>query len=173
MALGTRSILIDVVQQYPNAHKLVITPVLTGADQQTLLPTPHIFTLSNSGNIILPDGTDTGNNLIDLPVKSSGTIQYDWEIYAKPLTAANNEPIASSSFYLSAGSQLNFADLVAAGGEATDTILDYIDSAFENHEYGSIPFIMSDGETEEIDLTSVHQIPFFLSTGVSADINLV
>jgi hypothetical protein len=111
MALGTRTINVDLKQLNPKAEKIKFTPDLTGADGEILLAKVYQFTTET-------DGTKS----ITLPVKSSGYIRYAYEI------PAGGQFPSRGKFLLSAGAAIDLADLIAAGGTYRDSVYDYIDT---------------------------------------------
>lgn len=65
---------------------------------------------------------ESGAATIDLPVKSSGTITYRYELPA-------NNGVSKGTFNLEAGSAIDLSNLIAGSPEASDSVRDYIDAA--------------------------------------------
>lgn len=110
--MDTRTINIALQEQSPKARTLKFLPDTTGADGELLLNKYYSATTES-------DGTGT----IDLPVKSSGTIRYKVNLPTPTGTK-------TFSFYLSAGSDIDLSDLIAAGGAATDSVVDFTEANF-------------------------------------------
>jgi hypothetical protein len=107
--METRTINIALQEQTPRVRKLKFLPDVTGSTE--LLLQKYYTTTTNA----------SGVGSIDLPVKPSGTIR--WRV-ALP----SDSGMQTKTFYLSAGDDVDLGDLVAAGGAATQTVLDYVDS---------------------------------------------
>lgn len=130
MSLSTRTVNIQLREQNPRARIVSFKPRLTGADGDALLEIKYSTTTNASG---------AGS--INLPVKSSGSIRYDWEV-------EKEDGLSTGYFHLAAGSAVLFADLIVAGDEASETVLDYVDSQITAHEAEADPHPQYQTQTE-------------------------
>lgn len=92
---------------------LRFTPDLASVDGDVLLQKQYKVTTDE-------DGIAT----VALPVKATGSLKYDYEI---PRDGGKS----IGTFYLSAGSAIDLDDLIAAGGVATDSVIEYIEERLE------------------------------------------
>lgn len=115
MASSTRTVTISLVEQSLAKRTCYFTPRLSSADGDVILAKVYKKTTDASG-----DAT------IALPTKASGTITYDYK-----LPTAVPGVYSEGTFHLSAGSAIDLEDLIAAGGEASDTVIDYVDDEID------------------------------------------
>lgn len=109
--MATRTVNISLLEQTPQVRVLRFTPDLASVDGDVLLQKQYKVTTDE-------DGVAT----VALPVKASGSLKYDYEI---PRDGGKS----TGTFYLSAGSAIDLDDLIAAGGVATDSVIEYVDQA--------------------------------------------
>lgn len=114
--MTTRTINVSLAEQTPRVRTLVFTPVLSSVDGDVLLAVPFKFNTNAEG-----DAT------IALPVKASGSIRYDYKIPKE-----GTRQYSTGTFYLSAGAAIDLDDLINAGGTASDTLIEYVDTAITN-----------------------------------------
>jgi len=107
--MTTRTINISLVEQTPQVRTLRFIPRLASVDGDVLLRRPFVV-----------DTDEDGDATIALPVKASGSLRYDYEIQG-------SDGVSRGHFFLSAGSAIDLDDLIAAGGVATDSVIEYID----------------------------------------------
>jgi len=111
MPSSTRTVTISLVEQSLAKRTCYFTPRLSSADGDVVL------------NKVYKKTTDaSGDATIALPTKASGTITYDYRLP----TSVPGE-YSEGTFHLSAGSAIDLEDLIAAGGVASDTVIDYVD----------------------------------------------
>lgn len=111
--MTTRTVNISLLEQTPQIRTLRFIPDLTSVDGDVLIQRRYKAVTDD-------DGVAT----IALPVKASGSIRYEYEI---PRDGGKS----TGEFYLSAGAAIDLDDLIALGGEATDTIQEYIDEQID------------------------------------------
>lgn len=111
MASSTRTVTISLVEQNLGKRTYYFYPRLSSADGDVVLNKVYKGTTNASG-----DAT------IALPTKASGTITYDYRL---PTSVPG--VYSEGTFHLSAGSAIDLEDLIAAGGVASDTVIDYVD----------------------------------------------
>ncbi len=109
--MTTRTINISVVEQVPQERKIYFIPVLTSDDGDLLLEEQYNVTTDE-------DGVAT----IDLPVKDSGNIRYNYEL-------PGNDGTSLGYFLLAAGDPIDLGDLLVAGDVASDSVQQYVDAA--------------------------------------------
>lgn len=107
--MTTRTINISLVEQTPQVRTLRFIPRLASVDGDVLLRRPFLV-----------ETDEDGDATVDLPVKASGSLRYDYEI-------PGSDGVSRGHFFLSAGSAIDLDDLIAAGGVATDSVIEYID----------------------------------------------
>lgn len=108
--METRTINIQLVEQVQKQRIVKFMPVrLTAADSDVLLKQHYSVRVD-------ADGSAT----IALPVRSSGTITYQYE-----MPAVNG--VSKGKFNLEAGASIDLADLIEGSPEASDSIQQYID----------------------------------------------
>jgi len=133
MASSTRTVTISLVEQSLAKRTCYFTPRLSSADGDVILAKVYKKTTDASG-----DAT------IALPTKASGTITYDYK-----LPTAVPGVYSEGTFHLSAGSAIDLDDLIAAGGEASDTVIDYVDALFPVKTAGGVLFSESNVLTQD------------------------
>lgn len=116
--MATRTVTISLVEQTPRARRLVFIPDLTSADADLVLNKSYSVTTDANGN-----------GSIDLPVKSTGSIRYRYEI-------PSISGLSRGSFSLAAGASIELDDLIAAGGVASDSLQDYVDARAVRYDAG-------------------------------------
>jgi len=109
--MATRTITISLVEQNLGKRTCWFYPRLSSADGDVVLAKVYKKTTNASGD-----------TTIALPTKASGTITYDYK-----LPTDTPGVYSEGTFHLSAGSAIDLDDLIAAGGEASDTVIDYIE----------------------------------------------
>ena len=109
--MTTRTINISLVEQTPQVRTLRFIPRLASVDGDVLLRRPFVV-----------ETDEDGDATVDLPVKASGSLRYDYEI-------DGYNGVSAGHFFLSAGSAIDLDDLIAAGGVATDSVIEYVDGA--------------------------------------------
>jgi len=114
--MATRTINISLLEDVPQLRSLRFTPRLASVDGDVLLQRPFVV-----------DTDEDGVATIDLPVKASGSLRYDYEI-------PKYSGVSKGHFFLSAGSAIDLDDLIAAGGVATDSVIEYIEERLEEVE---------------------------------------
>lgn len=118
--MTTRTINISLVEQVPQERKLYFIPVLTSLDGDLLLEEQYNVTTD-----------ETGDATIDLPVKDSGNLRYNYEI-------PGDDGVTLGYFLLSAGPAIDLDELVVAGGVATDNVKEYLDNAIAELDLGTV-----------------------------------
>lgn len=114
--MTTRTINISLVEQTPQIRTLRFIPRLASVDGDVLLRRPFVV-----------ETDEDGDATVDLPVKASGSLRYDYEI-------DGYNGVSAGHFFLSAGSAIDLDDLIAAGGVATDSVIEYIEERLEDIE---------------------------------------
>lgn len=109
--MTTRTVNIALIEAVPQVRTVVFKPRLASVDGGALLQQVYSVTTNSSG---------VGS--IALPVKTGGSIRYDYEI---PKVGGKS----IGHFVLAPGSAVDLHDLIAAGGMPSDSVLDYIDDA--------------------------------------------
>ena len=115
MPSSTRTITISLVEQSLAKRTCYFTPRLSSADGDVVLNKVYKKTTDANGDATIP-----------LPTKASGTITYDYRL---PTSVPG--VYSEGTFHLSAGSAIDLEDLIAAGGSASDSTIDYIDEKFD------------------------------------------
>lgn len=154
MALDYRTIKMSAEWQKNEPFEFSFTPKLTGADGEILLAKTYYFRLYPDGKIGLPASNGYGNwtktdtDTFELPVRSTGTISYQYK-----LPQDLGYQFSTGWIHLSAGAEIMIDDLIPGSTQATDTLIDYIDQ-----EINALDFLTeSDADDlyygkEEIDL---------------------
>lgn len=111
--MATRTVTISLLEQTPQERVLRFSPDLSSVAGEILIERRYKAVTD-----------ENGEGAIDLPVKDTGSIRYEYEI-------PRNQGKSTGEFFLSAGATISLDDLIALGGEATDSIIDYIDEALD------------------------------------------
>jgi hypothetical protein len=106
--MSTRTINITLIEQTPQVRTVRFIPVLSALDDGLLIESDYTT-----------DTDEEGVGTIDLPVKDTGTIRYDYEI-------PSSNGVTTGRFYLAAGADIDLDDLIVAGGAATDSLIELI-----------------------------------------------
>lgn len=124
-----REIITDIIQQAETDFYLKFTPDLSDLQNGSLLLEKEYKFLWKAA-----DGTidETEANIINLPTRATGTIRY---FYRLPKDIGES----LGSFYLAAGAAVNLSELIELGGTATDTFLDALEAAIDEHEAAANP----------------------------------
>lgn len=125
--MATRTINIAILEQNPQVRILRFIPRIASVDGEVLTRRPYVVATN-------ADGEAT----IDLPVKGSGSLRYDYEI-------EGYDGLSEGHFFLAAGSAIDLDDLLAAGGVATDSVIEYVEDAVSDAIAG-LPGEVSDAE---------------------------
>lgn len=107
--MATRTVNISLLEQNPQVRTLKFTPDLASVDGDVLIEKRYTVTTDANG-----DAT------VALPVKASGSLRYDYEI-------PKGKGMSTGYFVLSAGSAISLDTLIAAGGVASDSTIEYVD----------------------------------------------
>ena len=100
----TRTINISLLEQTPQVRTIRLTPRLASLGGDLLLQKSYVIVTDING-----DAT------INLPVKATGSIRYDYEI-------PRNGNKSTGHFYVAAGAAIDLDALIAAGGAAPPTV---------------------------------------------------
>lgn len=103
----TRTVNIELIEQRPQSRKLIFLPKLKSASSKVLL--------QNYYETI----TENGIGSTDLPCNSTGPTKYT-------VIIPTDEGPLLFDFFLSPGGPVDLASLIAAGGSATTSLMDYI-----------------------------------------------
>lgn len=106
--MATRTVNVSLAEQTPQVRTLRFYPRLAKADADVVLANSYSVTTDAAGD---------GN--IALPVASTGSIRYDYEIPGEKGTSRGH-------FYIASGAAVDLSDLIALGGAASDSVLDAI-----------------------------------------------
>jgi len=115
----TRTVNIALTESTPGARTIHFVPDISAlSDASLLLHKDYPVTTAE-------DGTAS----IDLPVKISGMIKYHWSFIRE-------DGGSHGAIFLEAGDPIDFTDLLAANGEATTIVQDYVNEKISNTPYG-------------------------------------